>query len=150
MKKVFFLSCMVILLAACGDTTDDSISTDITESGTEGKISDSNISKSETKEKIEKKSLEAHRSLESFQLAFGAEGITTDASEKPYFEMIDAKDGIIFYNGNNVVKIYEFTSTEALKAAKEKNEFMKDWPENERFVLESSDGKAIDIFNNVK
>ena len=89
-------------------------------------------------------------SMDSIIQAFEKEGITIDPAEKPYFQIINAKDGVIFYNQGNVVKIYEFESAKDIKAAKEANAFMKDWPENDLFVLETSDEKSIEIFKNLK
>lgn len=88
--------------------------------------------------------------MDSFKQAFENEGITVDTAEKPLFQMINAKDGVIFYNQENVVKIYQFESSKDLKAAKDANTFMIDWPENGLFTLETSDSKAIEIFNGVK
>lgn len=93
---------------------------------------------------------ESKVTMDSIKQAFEEEGITVDTAEKPLFEMINAKDGIIFYNQENVVKIYQFESSKDLKEAKDSNELMKEWPENGSFILETSDEQAIEIFNNLK
>ena len=95
-------------------------------------------------------SAESNLTMDSFTQAFEAEGITVDSAEKPMFEMINAKDGVIFYNEQNPVKIYQFESSKELDAAKEANAFMKEWPTNGNFAIETSDEKAIEIFNGVK
>ena len=120
----------VLFLAACGD-------------------SESTNNSESSKPVIEEKT-SSKLTMESFIQAFEDEGIPVDSAEKPYFEMINAKDGVSFYNQNKVVKRYEFESTKDIKAAKEENTFMKDWPENNLFVLETSDETAIDIFKNLK
>lgn len=99
------------------------------------------------------------RALDVFISTFSDSGekITTDGtkegidkSEKPQFEMIAAKDGVIFYLGNSPVKIYEYESEKDLKKAREDFPLIKDWPSNGKFLLESKNDKAQDIFNNVK
>lgn len=88
--------------------------------------------------------------MDSFIKAFESEGVKVDAEEKPMFEMIGAKDGVIFYNDENVVKIYEFEDKEAIIKAEEALPVVKDWDRNGLFVLETSDAKSIEIFNKVK
>jgi len=74
-------------------------------------------------------------------------GVTIDASKKPAFSVIGAKDGVLFYMDNAPVKIYEYGSpTELDKAEKDFSKLMKDWPVNGLFVLESSQDKGKDIF----
>jgi 3D (Asp-Asp-Asp) domain-containing protein len=99
------------------------------------------------------------RTLDTFITSFSDSGekITTDGtkegidkSEKPQSEVIAAKDGVIFYLGNSPVKIYEYESEKDLKKARDNFPLTKDWPSNGKFLLESNNDKAKDIFNNVK
>ncbi|WP_332649684.1 hypothetical protein [Lysinibacillus sp. 54212] len=95
-------------------------------------------------------SAESKVSMESIVEAFEKEGITIDTSEKPMFQMLNAKDGVMFYNESNVVKIYEFESVDALEDAKKENELLKDWPSNGAFLIETSDEIALEVFKKVK
>ncbi|NQX45348.1 hypothetical protein HQN87_08385 [Paenibacillus tritici] len=74
-----------------------------------------------------------------------------DKNKKPKYEMIQANDGLIFYLGKNPVKIYEYETVEKLKKAKEKySSIMEDWSINGRFVLETKNERAKEIFNSVE
>ncbi|WP_438497171.1 hypothetical protein [Paenibacillus sp. IHBB 3054] len=74
-----------------------------------------------------------------------------DKEKKPMYEMIDAKDGVIFNIGNKTVKIYEYESNAKAKKAVEKyDSIMEDWPVKGNFVLETNNEKAEEIFNSVK
>lgn len=77
--------------------------------------------------------------------------IEVDETSKPYFQMIGAKDGVIFYIDSSVVKIYEYESEKKLSEAQETyKDVVKDWPVNGKFLLETSDEKAIEIFNGIE
>ena len=82
--------------------------------------------------------------------AFENEGIEIDKNEKPMFSMIGAKDGVIFYVESQPVKIYEFDSEKTIKEAEEALPAIKDWDRNGLFLLETSNEKSKEIFNNVK
>lgn len=131
MKKILVLSCAAVFLVACSD-------------------SDPKNSSDSSNPIVEKESSKSKLTIESFKQAYENEGITVDSNEKPLYDMIKAKDGVIFYQDQKPVKIYEFESENAIKEAKKNNEFIKDWPENGNFVLETSNEKAIEIFNSVK
>lgn len=74
-----------------------------------------------------------------------------DKEEKPQYKMIGAVDGVIFYLGTSPVKIYEYKSSKDIKIAKDKfSPLMDDFPIKGRYVLESSNEKAREIFNSVK
>ncbi|KYG88988.1 hypothetical protein A0U40_13245 [[Bacillus] sp. KCTC 13219] len=93
---------------------------------------------------------ESSLTMNDFKEAFEKEGIPVDLEEKPMYQMINAKDGVIFHNDVKVVKIYQFHSSEDIKEAKKTYDFMEDWPENGLFVLETNDEKSVEIFNSVK
>lgn len=77
--------------------------------------------------------------------------IEVDENDKPYFQMIGAKDGVIFYIDTSVVKIYEYESEKSLSEAQETyKDVVKDWPVNGKFLLETSSEKAIEIFNGIE
>ncbi|GIN86894.1 hypothetical protein J6TS2_32800 [Heyndrickxia sporothermodurans] len=89
-------------------------------------------------------------SMDSFVKAFEDKGIKVDKKEKPMFDLIGAKDGIIFYNGDNVVKVYEFSSKKEMDKAEEALPAAKDWEKNGLFMLETNDEKSQEIFKNVQ
>ncbi|WP_339295925.1 hypothetical protein MKY82_08530 [Paenibacillus sp. FSL W7-1279] len=89
--------------------------------------------------------------LDKFIKAYQDAGIEVDSDKKPMFQMIDAKDGVIFDFDKQKVAIYEYESKkEAEKVKSESGDLMKDWPQNEAFILETSNEKAIEIFNSVE
>lgn len=88
--------------------------------------------------------------LQSFIDAYEAEGIEVNVDEKPMFSLIQAKDGVIFYIDNQPVKIYEYATEKDIDKGIEALPVVADWNKNGRFVLETSNEKAIEIFNNVK
>lgn len=82
--------------------------------------------------------------------AFEKEGVEVDVDEKPFYEMIGAADGVIFYMGENqVVKIYEYDSNASYKKGLEALPQMKDWPKVGNLVLETSNEDARSIFNSL-
>lgn len=131
MKKLLMLSCVAVLLVACGN-------------------SEAKNSSDGSNTTVEKVSSKSKLTLDSFKQAYENEGVTVDSNEKPLYDMIKAKDGVIFYQDQKPVKIYEFESENAIKEAKKNNEFIKEWPENGNFILETSNERAIEIFNSVK
>ena len=94
-----------------------------------------------------KEEVKDERTLSDIVKAYTDEGIEVDLNEKPFYDMIGAKDGVIFKVDNSSVKIYEYASISDLNKAVKENEMMKDWPTKGKFVLESSKDKAIEIFN---
>lgn len=88
--------------------------------------------------------------MDSYVKAFENESIEVDQNEKPAFSMIGAKDGIIFYNDLNVVKIYEFRSQKEIKTAEEAIPAIEEWERNGLFLLETNDEQAKTIFKNTK
>ena len=89
-------------------------------------------------------------SMDSFVKAFESEGVKANTEEKPMFSLIGAKDGIMFYNDDQPVKIYEFEDEKAISEAEKTLPAMKDWDKNGLFVLETSHDKSKEIFKSVK
>lgn len=91
------------------------------------------------------------RTLEDMIQVYENEGIEIDRAEKPIFEMIEARDGIIFKMDGNKVAIYEYDSTKALNDAKEKYDLMMDGNlDNGRFSLETNNEQAKEIFTSIE
>lgn len=90
------------------------------------------------------------RTMGDIITAFTDNGVNVDSEEKPLFELIGAKDGVIFKIDDEIVKIYEFETEKALREAKEENtEMMGNWPSNGKFLLESYSEKGTEIFNGI-
>lgn len=76
---------------------------------------------------------------------------TVDVEQKPLYEMIEAYNGVIFYLGNSPVKIYEYETLDKLKKAKEKYSLPAEGDIiRGRFLLETNNDKAKEIFNSVE
>ena len=83
------------------------------------------------------------RTLDHFTKAF------EDA--EPLFAAVGATAGTMFKIGDETVKIYMYESEEALeKAQKDYASTVKDFKRNGRFLLETTNQKAQDIFNKVE
>lgn len=89
------------------------------------------------------------RTIQDFISVYTAEGIEVDAEEKPLFQLVTAGDGVIFHIEGDKVAIYEYEDAKALEKAKSEFDMMKEWPVNGKFILESDNEKAIEIFNGV-
>lgn len=89
------------------------------------------------------------RSIDDFANAFIEQGVEVDMEEKPFFQMIGAMDGVIFYMDKDKVAIYQYDDEKTLEKAQKENELIKDWPVNGRFLLESNNEKALEIFSGV-
>lgn len=88
--------------------------------------------------------------LDNIIKAYQDAGVEVDPEEKPALQMINAKDGVIFYIDKQKVAIYEYASKKDLDTAVSTFEPMKDWPSKGLFVLESKNSKAAEIFEGVK
>jgi len=66
------------------------------------------------------------------------------------YQMVGASDGVMFEIEGSVVKIYEFKSEEDYQEQKEKYDLIKDMPVKGRFVLDTNNSKAIEIFNKIE
>ena len=87
--------------------------------------------------------------MQDFITALEAEGAELN-SEKPIFSMVKAKDGVMLYLDNQPVKIYEYDNVKAIKDGEKALPLVAEWKRNDRFVLETSNEKAIEVFNSLK
>ncbi|MDP4152300.1 MAG: hypothetical protein Q8865_02505 [Bacillota bacterium] len=90
------------------------------------------------------------RTMDDFIKAYQDAGITVDKSEKPFFSMIGAIDGVIFDINGSTVKIYQYKDIATYEKSKKDYNMISSWPVNGVFVLESTNAKATEIFNSVK
>ncbi|MGL5437529.1 MAG: hypothetical protein ACRDBO_19445 [Lachnospiraceae bacterium] len=91
------------------------------------------------------------RTISTFANAFVEQSVDVNLEEKPFFQMVGAKDGVIFYMDDKKVAIYEYEDAKALGAAqKEYSGTVQGWPANGKFLMESSNEKAKEIFDGVK
>lgn len=67
--------------------------------------------------------------------------------DKPFYSMIDAKDGIMLNLDNKPVKLFLYESESKYSAALQKYSILKKMPKKGLVVLDSSYEKAIEIFN---
>ena len=86
------------------------------------------------------------RTLETFTNAFTDAGVVMEGEGDLLYQMVGAQNGTLFYNGSKVVKIYEYEDEKALQEAVKEYTMMADWPQNGKFILETSDEQAIEIF----
>ena len=85
---------------------------------------------------------------------FEEEGLKIEISEdKPLFQLIGAKDGVMLYIDNNLVKLYEYENEkkykEALQDSTKDIYMLKSMPCKELIVLDTKYQKIIDIFNSL-
>ena len=135
MKKVCFVlaACAVVsaALVGCGSSN--------AESGTQEETSSVINNASENADEM---------TLDLYVKKFQDSGETIKLEErKPYYEMVGAKDGIMFYLGNSPVKIYQYESVEALEAAKQQYAALVDMTQNGVFILDTNNETAKEIFN---
>jgi len=90
------------------------------------------------------------RSLDTFIKAYQDAGVEVDPEEKPIFTMVGAINGVIFYQDGSKVAIYEYESEKELEKAKASNNLIKTWKSNGKFLLETDNEKAAEIFDSVK
>ncbi len=89
-------------------------------------------------------------SMDSFISAYEDAGATIDPERKPAYGMIGAVDGILFYNGSNPVKIYEYRTDEAYENALVNFPALAELNKKGNFVLDTNDERAKEIFNSVE
>lgn len=87
--------------------------------------------------------------LEHFQNVYVNAGYEVKESEKPSFTMVNAKDGVMFYVGTEVVKIYEFKNVSDLEKQRKEFPFLADLPSKGRFVAESSSKELLEFFTTI-
>lgn len=90
------------------------------------------------------------RTLADFTQAYVDAGIELERQDTPLFSLIEAVDGTLFYTDDGIVKVYEYKSAKALEDARKEFDLIADWPSNGKFLLETKNEKAIEIFNNVE
>lgn len=90
------------------------------------------------------------RTIADFTQAYQDNGIEITGEEKPYFSMIGAEDGTMFYIDKAVVKIYMYSNEDALKKAQDDySDVITGWDVNGKFLLETNDEQAKEIFNGI-
>lgn len=91
------------------------------------------------------------RTVEDIIKAYTDKGLKSEIEEQPFASLIGAVDGAVFYMEDEIVKLYQYETEEALEEAIKADEtLMKDWPVNGRFVLETKSDKAKEIFEEIK
>ena len=153
MKKVFLVlaACAVVsaALVGCGSSS----STEGTGSAATSTAAVSSNAESGTQEETSSVINNASENADEMTLdlyvkKFQDSGETIKLEErKPYYEMVGAKDGIMFYLGNAPVKIYQYESVEALEAAKQQYTILADMTQNGVFILDTNNETAKEIFN---
>lgn len=86
----------------------------------------------------------ADMQLEDFAAAYTEKGHDVDIEEKPFFDMVGAVDGVIFYIDNKKVALYVYETAADL----ENSTFEYD-ATNGRFALETQVQEAVEIFTAV-
>lgn len=89
------------------------------------------------------------RTLEDIIQVYENEGIEVDRSEKPYYEIIGADNGVIFYIDGSPVKIYKYDSIKSLNTAKSDIGTTEADSYNGRFWLETNNEQAKEIFSSI-
>ncbi len=95
-------------------------------------------------------SKESSHTLDDYIKAYTDQGVEVDPENKPVFAMIGAINGVLFYYEKSPVKIYEYKSSADLKKSVSADSAMKDWPSAGKFLLETKNEKAMEIFESVK
>lgn len=81
---------------------------------------------------------------------FEKQGISVKLESKPYYALIEANDGEMFYLDNEVVKLYEYKTIEDYTNAFNKYLSLQDMPHKGLVVLDTSSQTALNIFENIK
>lgn len=76
-------------------------------------------------------------------------GYEVKLEDKPYYSMIGAEDGEMFYLDGAVVKLYKFKDEKAYKKGIETFSQLKDCPKKGLVVLDTNSDKAKEIFNSL-
>lgn len=94
---------------------------------------------------------EAKYTLDEIIQAYEDEGVKVDKERKPLFQLIMAKDGVMFDIGEDgLVKMYEYDSVKDLDEAKDRFSVLEKMIIKSNIVLETSDKKAIEIFESIE
>jgi|GEM_PF-1002827 len=78
--------------------------------------------------------------------AFENEGAEIDLSTKPMYELVNAKDGVLFYHDDELVKLYEFESEQAYEEGVEGLSILGTFPKRDLVVIETDSDRCIEIF----
>lgn len=90
------------------------------------------------------------RTLTDFTKAYQDNGVEITGEDKPYFSMIGAEDGTLFYIDQSVVKIYMYSDEDALKKAQDDySDVITGWDTNGKFLLETNNEQAKEIFKEI-
>jgi len=76
-------------------------------------------------------------------------GITVNLEEKPYFSMVGAKDGEMFYLDKSPVKLYEFKDKKSYTKALKDFSILESMPKKGLIVIDTNSDKALEIFNSI-
>ena len=88
-------------------------------------------------------------SMQDVILKFKESGINVKLEEKPYFSMIGAKDGEMFYLDNSPVKLYEFKDKKSYKQALKNFSTLENMPQKGLVVIDTNSSRALEIFNSL-
>jgi hypothetical protein len=77
-------------------------------------------------------------------------GVEVSEKQKPYYQMVGAKDGVMFYMGGYVVKLYEFASEADYQKGLKILKAMKKYPKKDLVVLDTDSKGAKEVFNKIK
>lgn len=78
--------------------------------------------------------------------AFYDEGADINEDQRPLYELVNARDGAIFYLENELVRIYEFEDESAYEKGVEELTILGTFPKRELLVIETQSQRAIEIF----
>ena len=89
------------------------------------------------------------RTLDDFTNLYKEAGYEVEMSDKPMYQLIYAKDAVMFYIGDDVVKIYEYDTKENMeKISKEEDTVFSNMCVNGRFCMETTNDEYKSIFEN--
>jgi len=91
-----------------------------------------------------------NRTIDDFKVAYEAAGYEMDKPGEPVYTLIGAIGGTVFYVDGDKVAIYMYKDAAAIKSAVKNYPLIEGWPENGKFILESSNNRAIDFFMAIK
>jgi len=84
--------------------------------------------------------------LSTAMRAFYDAGADINEDQRPLYELVNARDGAIFYLDNDLVRIYEFEDEKAYEKGVEDLTILGTFPKRELLVIETQSEKAIEIF----
>ncbi|MCL1949115.1 MAG: hypothetical protein FWF59_05240 [Turicibacter sp.] len=78
--------------------------------------------------------------------AFHEAGADINLDKRPLYELVNARDGAIFYFENDLVRIYEFENEAAYEKGVKELTILGTFPKRELLVIETLSDTAIEIF----